>query len=200
MRFDKAKWANSQLQRWRAWPVIFDPLAWAGIVFLLLYAQASMYWFFIVLVVWVSVRMLAFRRRCINEGIWRTETSVLRFRQQASPTAPASPPALRTPRDADPQLSLTERVRRAVSAVLAVAFVAYAASLNPPGLWVVAVAYMIAPMIAIWFGDPLGGDMAEWFGFEQYDLLVEILGWLVLCLTPLAVHLFKWRLELWSSF
>jgi len=85
---------------------------------------------------------------------------------------------------------------RAISLVVAIAFVAYALSLDSPGLFIVAVAYMIAPMIAIWFGDPFDTDLSELLGFEKADFLVRIVGWLALCLTPAVVHLFKARLEL----
>lgn len=84
---------------------------------------------------------------------------------------------------------------RAISVVLAVGFAGYAATLSPPGLWLVAVVYMALPLAAIWFGDPFG-TAAELIGFERYDRIVKALGWMALCLTPAVVHLYQWRLRL----
>jgi len=92
-------------------------------------------------------------------------------------------------------------ISRTISIVLAVAFIVYACLLDPPGLAVVAVGYMVIPMGAIWFGDELGSSTGHWFGGGYIDvpspgIIVKFLGWILLCLTPVVVLTFKWRLEL----
>ena len=90
---------------------------------------------------------------------------------------------------------------RKISIVLAVAFIAYALYLGPPALTLVAVCYMVLPMAAIWFGNELGSQSGHWLGRCYIDrsspgIMVKILGWILLCLAPLAVHTVKMRLEL----
>lgn len=75
---------NSLFGKWVPFPVLFDLLAWAGLWFVVLYVDASPYWFLLIVVAWVTVRVLLFRRRCINEGLWRIETPV----QCVRPTPP----------------------------------------------------------------------------------------------------------------
>jgi len=79
--------------------------------------------------------------------------------------------------------------------------IAYSYLLDPPGLALVAVTYMVLPMMAIWFGDEMGYSTGHWLGGYYIDeptpgIMVKIVGWILLCLTPAAVHVFKWRLEL----
>jgi hypothetical protein len=170
-------------------------MAWVALLFLLLYGQVDPSWMFLIISLWVAVRLLLFRRRCMDEGMWRVDERV----SAPLPGEPARESVLGTTRDARRWDWRTVEKRRVISAILAIGFVAYAESLTPPGLWIVAVFYMLAPMSAIWFGDLFEGDIAEIIGFERYAFLLQILGWLALCLTPVVVYLYKWRLELWRQ-
>ncbi len=81
---------------------------------------------------------------------------------------------------------------RTISIVLAVAFIAYALYLGPPNLILIAVGYMVLPMAAIWFGDELGSQSGLWLvDRSSPGIIVKILGWILLCLAPVAVHTFK---------
>lgn len=48
----------------------FDTLAWCILVVLLLYLDYSLYWMLLIVPAWVLVRVLRFRKRCIDEGLW----------------------------------------------------------------------------------------------------------------------------------
>jgi hypothetical protein len=86
MEYNRSKLAAPLLSKWRPRrAAVFDPLAWAAIAFLLLYAEASMYWLLLVVAIWVGVRILVFRRRCINEGIWQAENSATGAGQRRLP-------------------------------------------------------------------------------------------------------------------
>jgi hypothetical protein len=173
----------------------FELLALWVLIFLCLYLEVSLNWMFLIIPVWIGIRLwLFFRHDLINQGIIslddpKDQTPFM------EPIIPLTPPTIE---EDNPQLSLWKKIRRGVSLVLAIAFFVYACTLTPQGLWLAALAYMIVPMIAIWWGDYLGSnfsELAELIGNEKYDVLVEVLGWLAFCLTPVVVHLCKWRLE-----
>jgi hypothetical protein len=84
-----------------------------------------------------------------------------------------------------------------MSLALAAAFCGFALLLRPASMVFAAIAYMILPLAAIWFGDELGGYSS---GFHVNaptpGIAVKLLGWVLLLLTPLVVYALKLRLEL----
>lgn len=91
-------------------------------------------------------------------------------------------------------------IGRWISLVLAAAFCIYAALLQPPQLLVVALGYLVAPLAFIWFGDELGGCASRWrINKPTPGIFVKLIGWILLCLTPLAVHMVKTRSE-WLTY
>jgi hypothetical protein len=85
-----------------------------------------------------------------------------------------------------------------VSVVVAAGMLIYAQVIGPPGLAFYAAGYLAIPLFAIWFGDPIFGDEAESLGYGWYNTVVRLLGWLLLCLTPLVLRSVVWRFSLGS--
>ncbi len=89
---------------------------------------------------------------------------------------------------------------RKISIAFAIAFIGYALYLGPPKLILIAVYYMVLPLGAIWFGDELGSQSKNWLARGYIDrtspgIMVKIVGWILLCVAPVAVYTFKMRLE-----
>jgi len=69
--------------------------------------------------------------------------------------------------------------------------------LQPTSMVFYAVAYMIIPMAAIWFGDEFGSFSSGWrLNMPTPGIMIRFIGWVLLIFTPLAVYAFKLRLEL----
>ncbi len=86
---------------------------------------------------------------------------------------------------------------RWISLAAAAAFCIFAVWLQPWHLIYAAIAYMVLPLAAIWYGDELGEYTSGWhINMPTPGVMVKILGWILLTLTPLAVYTLKLRLEL----
>jgi hypothetical protein len=96
-----------------------------------------------------------------------------------------------------PSVSNPMNAARWISLAVAAAFCAFAVYLQPTPLVIVAIAYMVLPLAAIWYGDELGSFAGDWqLDASRPGLILRLLGWVVLALTPLAVYAFKLHLEL----
>jgi hypothetical protein len=202
----------------------FDILALLVLFSLLFFLNLDASWIFLIVPVWIGVRIWLFRRNLMDQGIWTTN--------EYPDQPPASPPALNWKRNADraadentifpeedeiafgnyPTLgkpensaseecdvetgpTLAKKIRRAAALLLAVSFVIYSVAIGPSLLWVLTLLFVIAPLVAIWWGDPFHSPIGEVIGYERYEFWVEIFGWFLLFLTPLIIYLEKMRLD-----
>jgi hypothetical protein len=86
---------------------------------------------------------------------------------------------------------------RWISLAFAAVFCALALVLQPTSMVFYAIAYMIIPLAAIWFGDELGSFSSGWqLNRPTPGMIVKLIGWVLLMITPLAVYAFRLRLEL----
>jgi hypothetical protein len=85
---------------------------------------------------------------------------------------------------------------RWISLTLAAASCAFAVLLQPAYLACYAIAYLIVPLGAIWYGDELGSMSGLRLDKRTPGIMVKIAGWILLLITPLAVYAFKLRLEI----
>ncbi len=86
---------------------------------------------------------------------------------------------------------------RWMSLAVATAFCGFALWLQPTSMMLVAIGYMILPLVAIWYGDDLGGFASGWrLNQPTPGIMVRVAGWILLLITPLAVYAFKLRIEL----
>ena len=84
---------------------------------------------------------------------------------------------------------------RWISLALAAAFCVYAVVLQPWHMIYGAIAYMILPLALIWYGDELGEYTSGWHvNMPTPGIMMKILGWILLALTPLAVYSLKLRI------
>jgi hypothetical protein len=84
-----------------------------------------------------------------------------------------------------------------LSLVSAAAFCVFALLLQPTSMVIYAIGYMVIPLAAIWYGDYLGSFFSGWrLNLPTPGIMVKLVGWILLFLTPLAVYAFKLRLEL----
>jgi len=85
---------------------------------------------------------------------------------------------------------------RRLSLLLAAAFCIHSVFLHSSQLTVVTAGYVIAPLAFIWFGDELGGYASGWqINQPTPGVFIKLMGWVLLCLTPLVVWSVRIRLE-----
>jgi hypothetical protein len=88
-------------------------------------------------------------------------------------------------------------IARRISLVLAAAFCAFAVVLRPWHLIYAAMLYQILPIALIWYGEELGEYTSGWhLNAPTPGIIVRILGWILLALTPLVVCAVKLRMEI----
>jgi hypothetical protein len=88
-------------------------------------------------------------------------------------------------------------VSKGVSLACAVIFCVFALLLQPRYLVLYAVAYMIFPLAAIWYGDEIGSYSSGWrINIPSPGILVKVIGWILLMFTPLCIYIGKLRLGL----
>jgi hypothetical protein len=86
---------------------------------------------------------------------------------------------------------------RWISLACAAAFCAFALLLQPTSMVFYAITYMILPLAAIWYGDELGSFSSGCrVNRPTPGIMVKLIGWVLLLITPLAVYAFKLRLQL----
>jgi hypothetical protein len=85
---------------------------------------------------------------------------------------------------------------RWISLAIAAVFCGYALLLRPSTLVVYAIAYMVVPLAAIWYGDELGSYSTRWgFSRPTPGVMVKLMGWVLLLLAPVAIYTFGLRLQ-----
>ncbi len=86
---------------------------------------------------------------------------------------------------------------RWVSLAFVAVICAYALLLRPASVALYAVAYMVLPLGAIWYGDELGSFSSGWrLNLPTPGIMVKVAGWALLLTAPLAVCAIKARMEL----
>jgi hypothetical protein len=76
---------------------------------------------------------------------------------------------------------------RWISVAVATAFCVFAYSLKPTSLVGSAIGYMLFPMFLIWYGDAVAA-YSEWqTKVATPEIIVKILAWILLALTPLVI-------------
>ena len=86
---------------------------------------------------------------------------------------------------------------RWISLAVAAVFCIFAVWLQPWYMIYAAIADMILPLTLIWYGDEIAEFVSDWrWDRGAPGVIVKILAWILLMLTPLAVYTLKLRLEL----
>ncbi len=81
---------------------------------------------------------------------------------------------------------------RWISLVVAAAFCIFAVWLQPWDMIYPAIAYMLFPLVVIWYGDELGQYTSGWrLNTATPGIMLKIVAWILLALTPLALHTVK---------
>jgi len=85
---------------------------------------------------------------------------------------------------------------RWVSLAFVAAICAYALLLRPASMVLYAVAYMVLPLRAIWYGDEFGSFSSGWrLNLPTPGIMVKLAGWTLLLTTPLVMYACKARME-----
>jgi hypothetical protein len=190
--------------------VIFDVLAWVGAA-LLLYSQWNLYWLFAIVAIWIGERIFLFRRRCIEEGIWR-DTWMEQVGQQRlgdKQDGTRSDCSGRGDAASHFRQSSEERnaanggddfwtVPRAISALVVVAYMIFAYAVGGGEAAMRLLIFSVLPLMCIWFPEFMGHDYrgigVTWpvkVTSPSPPIAVSVLGWMVLAL-PIVVALLRY--------